>query len=174
MNKKVENFITREYYKLLGIAKKICKRDDDLYKDLLHECLIMVLDKKDVKLKSYDDNSIKYYITAIMRINYYSKTSPFYYKIRREKVIMNVDLSTCFDLEYEQESFESEILLQLMEQEYAELDWFKKSLLDLYLSLNSSMKAVSRKTTIPISSISRYFKEIRTETKQKIISKYNE
>jgi hypothetical protein len=108
-----------------------------------------------------------------MRINYYSKTSPFYYKIRRENVIMSVDLSTCFDLEYEQESFESEILLQLMEQEYAELDWFKKSLLDLYLSLNSSMKAVSRKTTIPISSISRYFKEIRKETKSKIISKLN-
>lgn len=173
MNKEVENYIIREYYKLQSIAKKICKRDDDLYKDLLQEVILQLYDKDQIKLKKYDDNSIKYYITAIMRINYYSKTSPFYYKIRRENVIMSVDLSTCFDLEYEQESFESEILLQLMEQEYAELDWFKKSLLDLYLSLNSSMKAVSRKTTIPISSISRYFKEIRKETKSKIISKLN-
>jgi hypothetical protein len=173
MNKEVENYIIREYYKLQSIANKICKRTDDLHKDLLHEVILQLYDKDEIKLKKYDDNSIKYYITAIMRINYYSKTSPFYYKIRRENVIINVDLSTCFDLEYEQESFESEILLQLMEQEYAELDWFKKSLLDLYLSLNSSMKAVSRKTTIPISSISRYLKEIRTETKQKIINKLN-
>jgi hypothetical protein len=43
----------------------------------------------------------------------------------------------------------------------------------MYLSLNSSMKAVSRKTRIPISSISRYIKEIRTETKNNILKKLN-
>jgi hypothetical protein len=174
MKIEIENYIIREYYKLQNISKKICKRDDDMYKDLLHEVILQLYDKEQIKLKKYDDNSIRYYITAVMRINYYSKTSPFYYKIRRSQKIMNVDLSTCFDLEYEQESFESEILLQLVEEAYCDLDWFKKSLLDLYLSLNSSMKAVSRKTTIPISSISRYFKEIRVETKQKIISKLND
>jgi hypothetical protein len=87
---------------------------------------------------------------------------------------MNVDLESCYDLEYEQENYEREELIQLLEQEYAELNWFKKSLLDMYLSLNSSMKAVSRKTSIPISSISRYFKEIRLETKTKIINKLNQ
>jgi hypothetical protein len=64
-------------------------------------------------------------------------------------------------------------MYQLLEMNYAELDWFKKSLLDMYLSLNSSMKAVSRKTRIPISSISRYIKEIRTETKNNILKKLN-
>jgi hypothetical protein len=86
---------------------------------------------------------------------------------------MTVDITSCWDMSYEQEEFETEEMYQLLEMNYAELDWFKKSLLDLYLSLNSSMKAVSRKTRIPISSISRYIKEIRTETKNNILKKLN-
>jgi DNA-directed RNA polymerase specialized sigma24 family protein len=172
MRKEVECFINRNYYQLLTIAKKITK-NNELSQDLLHEVILQLYDKEDIVLKTYDDNSIKYYITAIMRINYYSKTSPFYYRIRRERIIMNVDIQACFDMSYEQESFETEELYQLLEENYAELDWFKKSLLDMYLSLNSSMKAVSRKSRIPISSISRYIKEIRQQTKTNIINKLN-
>ena len=172
MRKEIECFLNRNYYQLLNISNKITK-NNQLSQDLLHECILQLYDKDDIKLKSYDDNSIKYYITAIMRINYYSKTSPFYYKIKRERVLMTVDIATCWDMSYEQEEFESEEMYQLLEMNYAELDWFKKSLLDMYLSLNSSMKAVSRKTRIPISSISRYIKEIRNETKNNILKKLN-
>jgi DNA-directed RNA polymerase specialized sigma24 family protein len=172
MNKEIQCFLNRNYYQLLTISKKITK-NDQLSQDLLHECLLQVLEKENIVLKSYDDNSIKYYITAIMRINYYSKTSPFYYKIKRERILMTVDINSCWDMSYEQEEFESEQLLQLLELNYAELDFFKKSLLDMYLTLNSSMKAVSRKTRIPISSISRYIKEIRLEVKTKILNSLN-
>jgi len=172
MRKEIECFLNRNYYQLLTISKKITK-NDQLSQDLLHECILQLYDKNDIKLNNYDDNSIKYYITAVMRINYYSKTSPFFYKIKRERILMTVDITSCWDMSYEQEEFETEEMYQLLEMNYAELDWFKKSLLDLYLSLNSSMKAVSRKTRIPISSISRYIKEIRTETKNNILKKLN-
>jgi hypothetical protein len=172
MHKEIESYLTREYYQLLKIAKKLTK-GDQLSQDLLHEVILQLYDKNDIVLKSYDDNSIKYYITAVMRINYYSKTSPFFYKIKRERTLMTVDITTCWDMSYEQESFESEELYQLLEEEYCELNWFKKSLLDMYLSLNSSMKAVSRKTNIPIQSISRYIKETRQEVKTNIINKLN-
>jgi hypothetical protein len=174
MNKEIEQYLTTNYYELLEIAEKLTKTTvDNIHKELLHECILQLYDKEHIKLKSYDNNSIKYYITAVMRTNYFSKTSPFYYRIRRARIIMNVDISTCYDLEYEQENFEKEELYQLLEQEYCELTWFQRSLMDMYLTLNSSMKAVSRKTSIPISSISRYFKEIRTETKERIINKLN-
>lgn len=173
MNKDIEKYITNHYYDLLEIARKLCKTDSDIHQELLHECIIQLYNKGEIVLRDYDDNNIKYYITAIMRTNYYSKTSPFHYKIRRERMIMNVDLSTCYDLEYEQENYEREELYQLLEQEYCQLTWFQRSLMDMYLTLNSSMKAVSRKTTIPISSISRYFKEIRATTKEAIINKLN-
>jgi len=172
MNKEVESFLTRNYYQLLTIAKKITK-NDQLSQDLLHEVILQLYDKNEIVLKSYDDNSIKYYITAIMRINYYSKTSPFYYRIKRERVLMTVDINSCWDMSYEQEEFEREEIYQLLEMNYAELDFFKKSLLDMYLTLNSSMKAVSRKTRIPISSISRYIKQIRLEVKTNILDNLN-
>jgi RNA polymerase sigma factor (sigma-70 family) len=172
MIKEIEDYIQKNYYHLYNIAMKMTKQDP-LTRDLLHECIIQLYDKEVITLKSYDDNSIKYYIVAVMRINYFSKTSPFHYRIRRERQIMNVDVATCWDLSYEQEEFESEELLQLLEIEYANLDWFKKSLLDLYLSLNSSMKAVSRKTNIPTQSISRYMKETRNTVITNINNKLN-
>lgn len=173
MRKEIESYITRNYYQLLTISNNLTKKDE-LSQDLLHEVILQLYDKDDIILKSYDDNSIKYYITAILRINFYSKTSPFFYRIKRERVVMNVDIDTCWDMSYEQEEFETEELYQLLEENYADLDWFKKSLLDMYLTLNSSMKAVSRKTNIPIQSISRYIKGIRKEVKANIINKLNE
>jgi hypothetical protein len=88
-------------------------------------------------------------------------------------MIMNVDVATCWDISYEQQEFETERVYQLLEENYAELDWFKKSLLDLYLSLNRSMNAVSRKTNIPKTSISRYINEIRKIVKEDINLKLN-
>lgn len=172
MRKEVELYLTKNYYQLLTIANNLTKKDQ-LSQDLLHEVILQLYDKNDIILDKYDDNTIKYYITAIMRINYFSKTSPFFYRIKRERMIMNVDINTCWDMSYEQEEFETEELYQLLEMEYCELNWFKKSLLDMYLSLNSSMKAVSRKTNIPIQSISRYIKETRKEVKTNIINKLN-
>jgi hypothetical protein len=82
-------------------------------------------------------------------------------------------VATCWDLSYEQEEFEQEQIYQLLELNYSELDWFKKSLLDLYLQLNRSMNAVSRKSKIPKTSISRYINEIRKQVKTDIIKKIN-
>ena len=172
MNKDIENYIANNYYTIYNIALKMTKQDP-LTKDLLHEVILQLYDKQVITLKDYDDNSIKYYIVAVLRINYFSKTSPFHYRIRRERQLMNVDVATCWDISYEQQEFETERIYQLLEENYAELDWFKKSLLDLYLSLNSSMNAVSRKTNIPKTSISRYINEIRKIVKEDIKIKLN-
>jgi RNA polymerase sigma factor (sigma-70 family) len=172
MIKEIEDYIQKNYYHLYNIGMKMTKQDP-LTRDLLHECILQLYDKDVITLKNYDDNSIKYYIVAVMRINYFSKTSPFHYRIRRERQIMNVDVATCWDLSYEQEEFEQEQIYQLLELNYTELSWFQKSILDLYLSLNRSMKAVSRKTNIPNQSISRYINEIRKQVKTDIINKIN-
>ena len=123
MIKEIEDYIQKNYYHLYNIGMKMTKQDP-LTRDLLHECLIQLYDKEVITLKSYDDNSIKYYIVAVMRINYFSKTSPFHYRIRRERQIMNVDVATCWDLSYEQEEFEQEQIYQLLELNYSELDFY--------------------------------------------------
>jgi DNA-directed RNA polymerase specialized sigma24 family protein len=171
MNSKVECLITRNYYQLLGIAKKITKKDEETSRELLHEVVLQLYQKDKIILKQYNDDSIKYYITSIMRVNYYSSTSPYHYRIRKERLKYS-ELTEAMNMETEQETFESEQLFQILEEQYSELDWFRKSILDLYLTLNS-LKAVSRKTTIPLTSISRYIREGKEQIKNNVIDRLN-
>jgi hypothetical protein len=165
MNCKVEEYIKNNYYILLGISKKITK-GNELHQELLHEVIVQLYEKKVINLKEYDDDSIRYYITAVLRINWYSKTSPFYYRIRKERATYT---ELTFDMSYttEQESFEKQELYDILEKEFTELDWFRKSLMEMYLTLGS-LKKVSQKTTIPLSSISRYIKESKEQIKTNI------
>jgi len=168
MNKQVECYITRNYYLLLNIAKKITK-NHELHQELLHEVIMQLYDKDEIKLKAYDDDQIKYYIVSILRTNWYSTTSPFYYRIRKERANY-VDINECLHMEVEQEVFEKEEILCILEQEYCELNWFHKSLMDLYMTLGSLSK-VSKKTGIPLTSVSTYIKQSKLEIKTNITNR---
>ena len=170
MNKKIECYITRNYYELFNIAKKITK-NHNLSQDLLHEVILQLYGKETIILNEYDDNQIKYYIVSIMRINWHSNTSPFYYKVRRE-FKMYSDLSEILSMPDDQENFEKELIFTILEQEWCELDWFRKALFEMYMTLGS-MKKVSKKTSIPISSISNYLKESRNQIKHNVLNKLN-
>lgn len=172
MNPYIEKFITTRYYELLNIAKKITK-NHQLSQDLLHEVILQIYSKDNIILKEYTDNQIRYYIVAIIRTNWFSKTSPFYYKIRKESSNY-VDINQVFDLADDtQLDFEVQIIFDILEEGYTELDWFKKSLMEMYMTLGS-MKKVAKKTRIPISSISRYINESRKQIKEYIYIKTNE
>ena len=172
MNKHIEQYITNNYYELLKIAKKITK-GHQLSQELLHEVIMQLYDKKNIVLQEYNDDQIKYYIVSIIRINWHSQTSPFYYKIRKETA-KYVNIDDQFDLTDEnQMDFEKEELLVILEQSWADLNWFHKSLFEMYLTLGS-MKKVSKQTRIPVSSISRYLKESKELIKLNIIQKTNE
>ena len=173
MNKQIEDYIVRNYFHLLQISGKIT-RGHELSNDLLNDVLLQLYEKNsDIVLRNYEDNDIKYYITAVMRINWQSKTSPFYYRIRRE-----IDKYTPINDNYEvmddvDDKMDKEILIQCLEISFAELDWFRKSVFELYMTMGS-YNAVSKKTGIPISSISRYIRESKDEIKLKIKDKLNE
>jgi hypothetical protein len=169
MNLLIEDYINKNYYVLLGISKKITK-GHELHQELLHEVFIQLYDKKVINLREYDDDNIRYYITAVLRINWYSRTSPFYYRIRKEAASYT---ELTFDMAYEseQEAFEKQELYDILEKEFTELDWFRKSLMEMYLTLGS-LKKVSQKTTIPLTSISRYIKESKEQIKNNIKTNY--
>ena len=177
MNKQVESYITNNYYELLKIARKITK-NHDLTQDLLHEVIIQLYEKQHITLKFYDDSSIKYYIVSIIRINWISKTSPFYYKIRREFLkyddfLSNVNPNSVFEVSEEQKSFEKQQLFSILEESWTELTWFHKSLMELYLTLGSVNK-VAKHTEIPKSSIIKYIKESKETIKNNVIEKLKE
>jgi len=178
MCKEIELYITKYYYDLLKICKKYTNNDifskqngEEWAYELLHEVILQLYNQKEYTGKT-DDKSIRYYIVRIIMVNWCYPSSPFYRKFKKQ-MYLKVDIKSVDIQVEEQMAFETEELYQLLEENYADLDWFKKSILDMYLSLNSSMKAVSRKTNIPIQSISRYIKDIRTEVKANIIEKLN-
>lgn len=172
MNKQVEEYITKHYYDLLAIAKKICKGHEQWSGDLLHFIILELYDKEEIKLKTFDSNSIKYYITAIMRINFHSKTSPWHYKVMREFKRMDDINDEVINISVEQEEFESELMMEIMEIEYAELSWFHKSVFDLYMELES-LKKVAKQTTIPLTSVARYVREAKEQVRNNTINKLN-
>jgi DNA-directed RNA polymerase specialized sigma24 family protein len=173
MNKQIEDYIVKNYFYLLQISNKIT-RGHELSNDLLQDVLLQLYEKNsDIVLRNYTDSDIKYYITAVMRINWNSKTSPFYYRIRRE-----TDKYTPINDNYEvvddmDDKMDKEILIQCLEISFAELDWFRKSVFELYMTMGS-YNAVSKKTGIPLTSIARYIRESKSEIKSKIKDKLNE
>jgi RNA polymerase sigma factor (sigma-70 family) len=172
MNQQIEKFITTHYYNLLTIAKKITK-NHELSQDLLHEVILQLYNKENIILKEYCDDQIKYYIVAILRINWHSNTSPFFYKIRKEPS-KYVDINQVYDLaDVTPEEYENQIIFDILEEGWTELDWFRKSLFEMYMAMGS-MKKVAKKTRIPISSVSRYINESRKQIKEYINVKSNE
>ena len=170
MIKEFNNYITREYYTLLNISNKMTK-NDSYAGDLLNDVLVQIYDKKELKLRTLDDNSIKYYIVAIMRINWFSKTSPFFRKVKRESALYN-ELSLVKEIVQQDDSLEEHQLMDLMEEEWAELDWFRKKIFEKYMVMGS-LKRVSKDTTIPLTSIARYVNTAKEDIKHNIFKKMN-
>jgi hypothetical protein len=170
MIKEFNNYITREYNTLLNISNKMTK-NDSYAGDLLNDVLVQIYDKKELKLRTLDDNSIKYYIVAIMRINWFSKTSPFFRKVKRESALYN-ELSLVKEIVQQEDSLEEHKLMDLMEEEWAELDYFRKIIFEKYMVMGS-LKRVSKDTTIPLTSIARYVNTAKEDIKHNIFKKMN-
>jgi hypothetical protein len=170
MIKEFNNYITREYNTLLNISNKMTK-NDSYAGDLLNDVLVQIYDKPVLKLRTLDDNSIKYYIVAIMRINWFSKTSPFYRKVKRESGLYN-ELSLVKEIVQQEDSLEEHKLMDLMEEEWAELDWFRKKIFEKYMVMGS-LKRVSKDTTIPLTSVARYVNTAKEDIKHNIFKKMN-
>ena len=86
MKIEIEQYITNNYYQLLAIAKKYTKNDDWAY-ELLHEVLLQLYEKKELKLQ-LDDNSIKYYIIRMLMVNWCYESSPFYKKHKKSGIFL--------------------------------------------------------------------------------------
>lgn len=170
MRKEIEEYITNNYFELIKISKTITK-NHDLHQDLLHEVILQLYDKDDIILKEYSNNQIRYFIVAIMRINWYSKTSPFYYKVRRE-MQKYVDITEILQIEDDQQNFEKEMIFNILETSFCELTWFQKSIIHMYLVLGS-LKKVSNQTDIPLTSVARYVRGAKEQIKNDITNYKN-
>lgn len=165
----IERFITKNYYELLAVCKKITK-DSSWSGDLLNDVILQLYDKDTIKLDKLDDNNIKYYIIKCLNINWHSKTSPFYRKVRRESTLYD-ELYESISIIDENEMFDKHKLLDIVELEWAEMNWFNKIIFEKYMVIGS-LKGVSRDTTIPLTSIKRYVDETKEMIKINALNKF--
>jgi hypothetical protein len=170
MKPEINNFITKNYYELLKISNKITK-NDTWAGDLLNDVLLQLYEKKEINLKKLDDNSIKYYIVKCLTINWYSKTSPFYRKVRRESTLYN-ELFEVSNLTDTDDVFKEHHILEIIETEFTEMNWFHKIIFEKWMVLGS-LKKVSVDTKIPLTSIARYVRETKHEIRQNTFKKMN-
>jgi len=168
MKIEIERYITKNYYELLNICNKITKHDT-FAGDLLNDVILQLYDRDNINLNKLDDNSIKYYIVKCLTINWYSKTSPFYRKVRRESTLYNelFDIANLIDSD---DVFKEHHILDIIETEFTEMNWFHKIIFEKYLTLGS-LKKVSVDTRIPLTSIARYVKETKTNIRQNTFRK---
>ena len=168
MKIEIERYITKNYYELLDICNKITKHDT-LSGDLLNDVILQLYDRDNINLNKLDDNSIKYYIVKCLTINWYSKTSPFYRKVRRESSLYN-ELFEVTNLIDDNDLFTEHHIMELVETEFTEMNWFNKIIFEKYMVLGS-LKKVSTDTRIPLTSVARYVKETRQIIKQNTLRK---
>jgi len=169
MKIEINNYITKNYYFLLSIAKKYTKNDDWSY-ELLHEVILQLYDKKEIKLQ-LDDNSIKYYIIKMLMVNWCYPSSPFYKKHKKDN-ITTVELNDAIQVMNQESEMDSHKFMEIMEEEFGDLNWFNKVIFEKYMVLGS-LKKVAVDTSISLPSIGRYVKETRTQVKYNTFKRYN-
>jgi len=168
MKPEINNYLSRHYYTLLSIAFKYTK-NNDWASELLHEVILQLYEKDELKLK-LDDNSIKYYIIRMLMVNWCYPSSPFYIKYKKYNYI-HVDLNEAM-MVINDETSDQHNFMDILEQEFSDTFWFSKILFQKYILLGS-LKKVSEDTKIPLTSIKRYIKETKTEIKLNVLNRFD-
>lgn len=164
----VEQYLAKNYYQLLKIAQKYTK-NEDWASELLHEIIVQLYEKKELKIK-LDDNSIKYYIIRMLMVNWCYPSSPFFKKYKKHNNT-HIELSEIMELAQQDSELDEHKFMDILEEEFSDISWFDKIIFEKYLTLGS-LKRVSQDTTITVPSIGRYIKETKTQVKFRTINRF--
>ncbi|CAB5214058.1 hypothetical protein UFOVP185_8 [uncultured Caudovirales phage] len=171
MTKEIEQYIIKNYNELKRVCVKITN-NSDFAEDLLNDVLLQLYEKDNIKLDKLEDNDIKYYIIRCITTNWYSETSPFYRKIRRESSLYN-ELKDYTDIPVEDNSTLDENIISIVEEEFGALGWFHKDIFSRWMVLGSHRR-VSKQTKIPVTSIGTYIREAKETVKLNVFKRLKE
>jgi hypothetical protein len=145
-------WIENNFNELKKICDKITRGEDS--DDLLQLSVEQFL--KNRRIDDIPDNEKLFFFARIVRNNYNSNSSPYYHTYRKFRFsdIDNVDIQY---LEYE----EPVINLDWVFKELNELEWYYKRLMELYIEEGCSISKLSKRTTIPLNSVSRDINKVR-------------
>lgn len=142
--------------------KKICSiitrgQNSD---ELLQFSIEQFLNNK--KVPAIPDKEKLYFFTRIVRNNYNSQSSPYYHQYRKFQFV-EIDNMEIEYLEVE----EPIINLDWVYTELKKLDWYYQRLMEMYIEEGCSITKLSKRTTIPLNSVSRDINKIRKILKER-------
>jgi DNA-directed RNA polymerase specialized sigma24 family protein len=148
----INTWIENNFNELKKICDKITRGEDS--DDLLQLSVEQFL--KNRRIDDIPDNEKLFFFARIVRNNYNSNSSPYYHTYRKFKFsdIDNIDIQY---LEYE----EPVINLEWVKVQLNELEWYYKRLMELYIEEGCSISKLSKRTTIPLNSVSRDINKVR-------------
>lgn len=158
----MNHWIEEHYEELKKICQHISHETD--VDDLFHSCLEQFLRNKNT-INIPDDKQKIYFFTRLVKNNYNSVTSNYHYEYRRMK------FSPIQDIEKPQEIPTDEVTIEWVRNELNEMkktdQWYYGRLFELYLEGGGSIVELSKKTTIPVNSVSRDINKVRKILRKK-------
>ena len=153
----MNDWLSENYNELKNICNKFSTPEE--VDDLLHLCIEQFIKNK--KVHQVPDDEKIYFFTKIVRNQYHSKSSKYHYTYRKYQFNESIEYDTP-DVEYEEDSFN----LNWVHEQLKKIDWYYGRLFELYIEEGCSVTKLSKRTTIPINSVSRDINKVRRELKQ--------
>jgi DNA-directed RNA polymerase specialized sigma24 family protein len=153
----LKHWISENYNELKNICGKFSTPEE--VDDLLHLCLEEFMKNKRVT-EIPDDQKI-YFFTKIVRNQYNSESSKYHYTYRKYKFndMVEADIP---EIEYTEDQFN----MEWVQEQLKTIDWYYARLFQLYIDEGCSVTKLSKRTTIPINSVSRDINKVRRQLKQ--------
>jgi RNA polymerase sigma factor (sigma-70 family) len=165
----LNDWITNNYKELLNICRKVSKEYycDDLFQSCIEQ---FIKNKKTIDLP---DKEKIYFFTRLVSNNWNSTQSPFAQTYRKYKFVeTNIQEIEKMDVEYV-EGIDLDWVHQQIEEIKKE-EWYYGRLFELYLEEGCNITKLSKRTTIPMNSVSRDINRIRKKLIQKRKKYYDE
>jgi DNA-directed RNA polymerase specialized sigma24 family protein len=154
----LNDWLSNNYNELKNICNKFSTPEE--VDDLLHLCIEQFIKNK--KVEQIPDKEKLYFFTKIVRNQYHSKSSKYHYTYRRYQ-FNDVVESDIPDVEYKEDEFN----MEWVREQLKTMDWYYGRLFELYIDEGCSVTKLSKRTTIPINSVSRDINKVRRQLKQR-------
>ena len=154
----MNDWLSNNYNELKNICNKFSTPEE--VDDLLHLCIEQFIKNK--KVEQIPDKEKLYFFTKIVRNQYHSKSSKYHYTYRRYQFndVVESDIS---DVVYQEDEFN----MEWVREQLKTMDWYYGRLFELYIDEGCSVTKLSKRTTIPINSVSRDINKVRRQLKQR-------
>lgn len=152
----MNQWITNNYNELKLICEKISKQND--VDDLLHSCLEQFLQNQAAPMLG--DKEKLFFFARIVRNNFHSKTSHYYYQYSKYKFTELTDQNQ-HTLEYDESEIDLNWVKKIITFHKKGDLWYYARLFQLFIDEGCSVSKLSKRTTIPLNSVSRDINKYR-------------